>query len=60
MLGEPFMTSKSLWMDIDVAADAEALEGVADCAVIGSAIAGISTASGLRTTSSIRRVSPFY
>jgi glycine/D-amino acid oxidase-like deaminating enzyme len=40
------MTSKSLWMDIDVAADAKALEGVAECdvAVIGSGIAGISTA----------------
>ena len=40
------MTSKSLWMDIDVAADAKALEGVTECdvAVIGSGIAGISTA----------------
>jgi NADPH-dependent 2,4-dienoyl-CoA reductase/sulfur reductase-like enzyme len=40
------MTSKSLWMDIDVAADAKALERVAECdvAVIGSGIAGISTA----------------
>src|SRR5258705_1754668 len=43
------MTSKSLWMDIDVAADAKTLEGVAECdvAVIGSGIAGISTASEL-------------
>ena len=40
------MTSKSLWMDIEVAADAEALQGAAECevAVIGSGIAGISTA----------------
>src|SRR6476620_1858386 len=40
------MTSKSLWMDIDVAPDAEVLDGVHECdvAVIGSGIAGISTA----------------
>jgi glycine/D-amino acid oxidase-like deaminating enzyme/nitrite reductase/ring-hydroxylating ferredoxin subunit len=40
------MTSKSLWMDIQVASDARALRGVAECdvAVIGSGIAGISTA----------------
>jgi glycine/D-amino acid oxidase-like deaminating enzyme/nitrite reductase/ring-hydroxylating ferredoxin subunit len=40
------MTSKSLWMDIDVAPDAEVLDGVQECdvAVIGSGIAGISTA----------------
>jgi hypothetical protein len=56
------MTSKSLWMDIDVAADAEALEGVAECdvAVIRSGIAGISTAYKLCTTSSICRSSSFY
>ena len=40
------MTSKSLWMDIDVAPDAEVLDGVHECdvAVIGSGIAGLSTA----------------
>jgi glycine/D-amino acid oxidase-like deaminating enzyme len=40
------MTSKSLWMDIDVAPDSEVLDGVHECdvAVIGSGIAGISTA----------------
>ena len=40
------MTSTSLWMDIDVARDAEVLDGVYECdvAVIGSGIAGISTA----------------
>jgi glycine/D-amino acid oxidase-like deaminating enzyme/nitrite reductase/ring-hydroxylating ferredoxin subunit len=40
------MTSKSLWVDIDVAPGAKALEGVHECdvAVIGSGIAGISTA----------------
>ena len=40
------MTSKSLWMDIDVTPDADALDGVRECevAVIGSGIAGISTA----------------
>src|SRR4051794_14020392 len=45
-LGERFMPSKSLWMDIDVAREAEMLDGVAECdvAVIGSGIAGISTA----------------
>lgn len=43
---ERFMPSKSIWMDIDVAAEAVALEGVTECdiAVIGSGIAGISTA----------------
>jgi hypothetical protein len=41
--GELFMTSKSLRMDIEVAPDAEALEGVAQCdvAVIGSGSAGM-------------------
>ena len=40
------MTSKSLWMDIDVAPGAKVLDGVHECdvAVIGSGIAGISTA----------------
>jgi len=40
------MTSKSLWMDIDVAPDAGVLDGLQECdvAVIGSGIAGISTA----------------
>ena len=40
------MTSKSLWMDIEVAPEAEVLDGVHECdaAVIGSGIAGISTA----------------
>jgi hypothetical protein len=40
------MTSKSLWMDIDVAPGAEVMNGVHECdvAVIGSGIAGISTA----------------
>ena len=40
------MTSKSLWMDIDVAPDAGVLDGAQECdvAVIGSGIAGISTA----------------
>jgi glycine/D-amino acid oxidase-like deaminating enzyme len=40
------MTSKSLWMDIEVAPDAQVLDGVHECdvAVIGSGIAGISTA----------------
>ena len=40
------MTSKSLWMDIEVAPDARVLDGVHECdvAVIGSGIAGISTA----------------
>jgi glycine/D-amino acid oxidase-like deaminating enzyme/nitrite reductase/ring-hydroxylating ferredoxin subunit len=40
------MTSKSLWMDIEVAAEAKVLDGVHECdvAVIGSGIAGISTA----------------
>ncbi|MET4315758.1 FAD-dependent oxidoreductase [Bradyrhizobium sp. RT4b] len=40
------MTSKSLWMDIDVAPDARVLDGAQECdvAVIGSGIAGISTA----------------
>ena len=40
------MTSKSLWMDIEVAPDAKVLDGVHECdvAVIGSGIAGISTA----------------
>jgi glycine/D-amino acid oxidase-like deaminating enzyme/nitrite reductase/ring-hydroxylating ferredoxin subunit len=40
------MTSKSLWMDIDVAPDNGVLDGVHECdvAVIGSGIAGISTA----------------
>jgi hypothetical protein len=56
------MTSRSVWLDIDVAADAEALEGVAEChvAVSDSGIAGISTAYELCTTSSIRRSSPFH
>jgi hypothetical protein len=55
------MTSKSLWVDIAVAADAEALKDVADCgvAVMASGIAGISTAYWLCTTSSIRQVVPF-
>src|SRR3954465_2653901 len=55
------MTSKSLWVDIAVAADAEALKDVADCgvAVMASGIAGISTAYWLCTTSSIRQVLPF-
>jgi cation diffusion facilitator CzcD-associated flavoprotein CzcO len=40
------MASKSLWMDIDVAPDAEVIDGVHECevAVIGSGIAGLSTA----------------
>jgi FAD dependent oxidoreductase len=40
------MTSKSLWMDIDVAPGAEVLEGVHECdvVVVGSGIAGVSTA----------------
>jgi hypothetical protein len=40
------MTSKSLWMDIEVSPDAKVLDGVHECdvAVIGSGIAGISTA----------------
>lgn len=40
------MTSKSLWMDIKVAPDAGVLDGVQECdvAVVGSGIAGISTA----------------
>jgi glycine/D-amino acid oxidase-like deaminating enzyme len=40
------MTSKSLWADIPVAADAQPLAGDARCdvAVIGSGIAGLSTA----------------
>ena len=40
------MTSKSLWMDIDVAPGAQVLDGIHECdvAVIGSGIAGISTA----------------
>ena len=40
------MTSKSLWMDIEVAPEAKVLDGVHECdvAVIGSGIAGISTA----------------
>ena len=40
------MTSKSLWMDTEVAPGAEVLDGVHECdvAVIGSGIAGISTA----------------
>lgn len=40
------MTSKSLWMDIEVAPAAEVLDGMRECdvAVIGSGIAGISTA----------------
>src|SRR6185369_15951459 len=40
------MTSKSLWMDTEVAPQAEVLDGVHECdvAVIGSGIAGISTA----------------
>jgi glycine/D-amino acid oxidase-like deaminating enzyme len=40
------MTSKSLWMDTEVAPEAEVLDGVHECdvAVIGSGIAGISTA----------------
>ncbi|MBP2434035.1 FAD-dependent oxidoreductase [Bradyrhizobium elkanii] len=40
------MTSKSLWMDVDVASDANALDGAQECdvAVIGAGIAGISTA----------------
>jgi len=56
------MTSRSVWMDIDVAADAEALEGLAAChvAVIDSGIARISTGYELCSTSSIRRSSPFY
>ena len=39
------MTSKSLWMDIEVAPDAKVLDGVHECdvAIIGSGIAGIST-----------------
>lgn len=55
------MTSRSVWMDIDVAAEAEALEGVAEChvAVIDSGIAGIQRRMSC-TTSSIRRSSPFY
>ena len=45
-LGERSMVSKSLWMDIEVAPDAEVLDGVHECevAVIGSGIAGLSTA----------------
>src|SRR5690349_15789863 len=41
-----FMTSRSLWMDIEVAPRADVLVGVHECevAVIGSGIAGISTA----------------
>ena len=40
------MTSKSLWMDIDVMPGAGSLPGDTQCdvAVIGSGIAGISTA----------------
>ena len=40
------MASTSLWMDIDIAPNAEVLDGVRECdvAVIGSGIAGISTA----------------
>lgn len=40
------MTSKSLWMDVDVMPAAGSLPGNVDCdvAVIGSGIAGISTA----------------
>ena len=40
------MTSKSLWVDTEVAPGAEVLHGVHECdvAVIGSGIAGISTA----------------
>jgi ribulose 1,5-bisphosphate synthetase/thiazole synthase len=40
------MTSKSLWMDTEVAPGTEVLDGVHECdvAVIGSGIAGISTA----------------
>ena len=40
------MTSKSIWTDTDVAPEAEVLDGVHECdvAVIGSGIAGISTA----------------
>ena len=45
------MTSKSLWMDIEVAPDAKVLDGVHECdvAIIGSGIAGISTAYELAT-----------
>ena len=40
------MTSTSIWMDVDVLPTAEPLAGQAECdvAVIGSGIAGISTA----------------
>ena len=40
------MTSTSIWMDVDVMPTAESLVGEAECdvAVIGSGIAGISTA----------------
>jgi hypothetical protein len=43
---EATMTSKSLWMDVDVMPAAGSLPGNVDCdvAVIGSGIAGISTA----------------
>ena len=45
------MTSKSLWMDIEVAPDAKVLDGAHECdvAIIGSGIAGISTAYELAT-----------
>jgi glycine/D-amino acid oxidase-like deaminating enzyme len=45
------MSSKSIWMDIEVAPGAEVLEGVQHCdvAVIGSGIAGLSTAYELCT-----------
>src|SRR4051812_22648695 len=40
------MSSRSLWMDIEVSPEAEVLDGVHHCdvAVIGSGIAGLSTA----------------
>jgi hypothetical protein len=46
MFGSPFHDQQSLWMDIVVAPDAEVLDGDHECdvAVIGSGIAGISTA----------------
>ena len=50
------MTSKSLWMDTEVAPGAEVLDGVHECdvAVIGSGIAGISTAYELSKRRQIR------